>query len=225
MKIHVLSDLHTEFGLRSVLDALRPVTSDILVLAGDIAVRGEHGREHDRSLNAILDRVGPSGFMYIPGNHEYYSTGCASTASRQEYRNGGGFLMKGCTLWYPDSVHARDRDNQNRMADFRHMDYDWCISEHEKDMSFLTSGPTPDVIVTHHLPSRKSTPTRYAGNALDCYFVTPGIADLLQPRVWIHGHTHDSFDYKLGNTRVVCNPRGYPGELNPDWDPCKVIDV
>jgi hypothetical protein len=30
-----------------------------------------------------------------------------------------------------------------------------------------------------------------------------------QPRLWIHGHTHESFDYKIGKTRVVCNPRGY----------------
>ena len=30
-----------------------------------------------------------------------------------------------------------------------------------------------------------------------------------QPRLWIHGHTHESFDYQIGKTRVVCNPRGY----------------
>jgi hypothetical protein len=24
-----------------------------------------------------------------------------------------------------------------------------------------------------------------------------------------HGHVHDSFDYLLNGTRVVCNPRGY----------------
>lgn len=33
--------------------------------------------------------------------------------------------------------------------------------------------------------------------------------------LWLHGHTHESFDYTLGggkgrNTRVLCNPRGYP---------------
>ena len=28
-------------------------------------------------------------------------------------------------------------------------------------------------------------------------------------QLWIHGHTHDSFDYRLNGTRVVCNPRGY----------------
>ena len=27
--------------------------------------------------------------------------------------------------------------------------------------------------------------------------------------IWIHGHTHESFDYHIGKTRIVCNPRGY----------------
>lgn len=31
--------------------------------------------------------------------------------------------------------------------------------------------------------------------------------------VWTHGHTHFKFDYKIYDTRVVCNPRGYAG-----WD-------
>ena len=38
--------------------------------------------------------------------------------------------------------------------------------------------------------------------------------------LWIHGHTHTRFDYRVRGTRVVCNPRGYPGEptdFRPDW--------
>ena len=48
--------------------------------------------------------------------------------------------------------------------------------------------------------------------------------------VWIHGHTHTSFDYRIQGTRVVCNPRGYPlrrqgGFENPGFDPAGWIDV
>jgi calcineurin-like phosphoesterase family protein len=32
------------------------------------------------------------------------------------------------------------------------------------------------------------------------------------PKLWIHGHTHDRFDYMIGETRVICYPRGYSGE-------------
>ena len=46
-----------------------------------------------------------------------------------------------------------------------------------------------------------------------------------QPRLWIHGHIHDSHDYTIGNTRVIANPRGYIDELNPNFDPELVIEV
>jgi len=35
------------------------------------------------------------------------------------------------------------------------------------------------------------------------------ILDRPQIKVWTHGHTHDTFDYMVGTTRVLCNPRGY----------------
>ena len=38
--------------------------------------------------------------------------------------------------------------------------------------------------------------------------------------LWVHGHMHESFDYEVYGTRVVCNPRGYsPQALNPDFRP------
>ena len=48
--------------------------------------------------------------------------------------------------------------------------------------------------------------------------------------LWVHGHTHDSFDYKVnGHTRVVCNPRGYPQVLggweNEQFDVDKVVQI
>lgn len=44
------------------------------------------------------------------------------------------------------------------------------------------------------------------------------------PALWIHGHVHELLDYVIGGTRVLCNPRGYPGE-NPAFDPVMTIDV
>jgi hypothetical protein len=32
-----------------------------------------------------------------------------------------------------------------------------------------------------------------------------------QIKLWTHGHTHHKFDYMIGETRIVCNPRGYEG--------------
>ena len=37
-------------------------------------------------------------------------------------------------------------------------------------------------------------------------------------KLWVHGHTHSSFDYNIHGTRVVCNPRGYEDhDLNPEY--------
>ena len=69
------------------------------------------------------------------------------------------------------------------------------------------------VIVGHHSPSRLSTHPRYAddtimnggySSSLDDYII-----DHPQIKLWTHGHTHHPFDYCVGSTRVVCNPRGY----------------
>ena len=69
------------------------------------------------------------------------------------------------------------------------------------------------VIAGHHAPSRLSTHARYAddtvmnggySSSLDDYII-----DHPQIKLWTHGHTHHDFDYRIGSTRVVCNPRGY----------------
>jgi hypothetical protein len=69
------------------------------------------------------------------------------------------------------------------------------------------------VVAGHHAPSRLSTHARYADDAvmnggysssLDEYMI-----DHPQIKLWTHGHTHHDFDYMVGSTRVVCNPRGY----------------
>lgn len=56
--------------------------------------------------------------------------------------------------------------------------------------------------------------TRYAGNPLNPAFASrlEAVIKKYHPDLWIHGQTHEPCDYALFNTRVICNPRGYPGE-------------
>lgn len=71
------------------------------------------------------------------------------------------------------------------------------------------------VVVGHHAPSKQSTKPRYQDDYLmnGAYSsdLTDFIIDHPQIKIWTHGHTHDVFDYMVGSTRVVCNPRGYVG--------------
>lgn len=84
------------------------------------------------------------------------------------------------------------------------------------------------VVISHHAPSPSSIAPRFAGSPLNPAF-TSNLEDLIrryEPALWIHGHVHDSFDYKIGRTRVICNPRGYfPHELNPLFDPLLVVQT
>lgn len=84
------------------------------------------------------------------------------------------------------------------------LERDWLRRE-------LTKPPElPTVVVTHHGPSRGSIAEKFAGDWVTGAFVSdlpPAFFE--RPRLWVHGHTHTSFDYQVGQCRIVCNPRGY----------------
>lgn len=88
----------------------------------------------------------------------------------------------------------------------------------------------PIVVITHHAPSRKSIHPKFADSLLNACFVSDArhLIDGSRAHLWIHGHTHDSFDYFLNGTRVVCNPRGYAKEgvnENPSFDANFVVEI
>jgi Icc-related predicted phosphoesterase len=87
------------------------------------------------------------------------------------------------------------------------------------------------VVVSHHAPSPRSVAPRYGADLVSAAFASDleSLIEHYEPDLWIHGHTHDSFDYQLGRTRVVCNPRGYvssQGNLeNSRFDPELIIEI
>jgi predicted phosphodiesterase len=88
------------------------------------------------------------------------------------------------------------------------------------------------VVVGHHSPSYQSVHESYRNEHLmnGAYHsdLSEFILDHPQIKLWTHGHTHHPFDYMIGETRVVCNPRGYESDgYNEDtgWNPDIVIEV
>lgn len=73
----------------------------------------------------------------------------------------------------------------------------------------------PVVVVGHHAPSKKSTHPRYAKEVIVNGAYSSDLSEFIlnnpQIKLWTHGHTHEVFDYMIGETRIVCNPRGYDG--------------
>jgi DNA repair exonuclease SbcCD nuclease subunit len=88
------------------------------------------------------------------------------------------------------------------------------------------------VVVGHHTPSFQSAHPMYKNE----YLMNGGyhsdlsafIMDHPQIKLWTHGHTHHPFDYMIGETRVVCNPRGYQNDgysEDTGWNPDIVIEI
>lgn len=86
------------------------------------------------------------------------------------------------------------------------------------------------VVVGHHTPSHQSCHPRYKHdqimnggyhNSYEEY-----IMDHPQIVLWTHGHTHERYDYMIGETRIVCNPRGYVGheQISVDFE-LKVVEL
>lgn len=75
--------------------------------------------------------------------------------------------------------------------------------------------PLPVIVVTHHAPSKLSIKPQYENDTLMNGGYSSDLSELMldhpEIRVWTHGHTHDEFKYQIGETTVLCNPRGYYG--------------
>jgi Icc-related predicted phosphoesterase len=92
-----------------------------------------------------------------------------------------------------------------------------------------TCNPGRYIVVGHHAPSERSVHEYYKGDRLNGAFRTEldeFIKSRPQIELWVHGHMHNSSDYYIGSTRVVCNPRGYIGhEAQADRFELKYIEV
>lgn len=160
-----------------------------------------------------------------------------------------GLRFSGCTLWTDYELDGgRDRAvaaaarglNDHRMilsarsADgLQRFTPEAAQQRHAESRLFLTrtllrthTAAPRQVVVTHHAPHRRSVAPRFAGDPLNPAFVSDldGLLAAAQPALWVHGHTHASFDYRVRGTRVACNPKGY-GPENPGFDPALVIEV
>jgi len=131
-------------------------------------------------------------------------------------------------------VHYRDAagNSHTRVGKFTP---EKSVAEH-KAMLMVIDEVTKDipngrfVVVGHHSPSKLSTKPKYERDTMvnGAYSsdLSEFILDRPQIKVWTHGHTHNSFDYMVGETRIVCQPRGYDGyEDQADTFKLKYIEV
>lgn len=254
MKIHILSDLHLEFG--GFDDYEPPVGIDAVILAGDIHV-GTSGLEW---ACAVFDVP----VLYVAGNHEYYKgeldfkTGIDDLKKYVENKphihvlerdavviDGVRFL--GATLWTDLELHNNSaymtmqsrwimNDYQQITENGRLITPAHTVASHQRAIAFLQENLDEDfggktVIATHHLPTEQACYPEYGRppeNLLNPFFASR-LDDLIinsGASLWAFGHTHCSRDFKIGDTRLVCNPRGYHGyEENKKFKQDLVVEV
>lgn len=235
MKLQYMSDLHWEhqpdYGQRFVSEIMDPKDADVLVLAGDITGNMiRYRKQFEPVLESLAKKYEGKKILVVPGNHEYWGSTLPETRgmiadimakhSNIQYLYTGtvielqGKRFVGDTMWFPPKYN---KWGDQQWSDFRriHDLSEWVYQHNKAFREFVKTTTTKEtIIITHHLPASGSIATEYIGEATNRYFVSH-MEDLIcqkEPLLWIHGHTHHQFDYKLHNTRIVANPCGYPNE-------------
>ena len=253
MKLNILSDLHL-----SVCPLESPDNdADVIVVAGDVARPGAAVAWLLGLRKPVFYVPGNHEFYggSIAGTVAELKRRCAGTSIRVLDNDEvvfGGVRFLGTTLWtdfmlFGDGEQraAAVQEAVKFMRDFSRIrvreaderpfspaDSTELFDKHaawlERALAEPYAGPT--VVITHHAPSPRSIHPRFAGSLLNACFVSAAerLVDGDRVRLWIHGHTHDSFDYVLNGTRVVCNPRGYAKNEtneNPRFDPNFAVEI
>lgn len=240
MKILPISDIHLEFGgtADELVETL--ADADVCVIAGDFTMARflDTLRADLKPFSEKYDQV-----IYVAGNHEYYKGEVEEVSKMlavacQEYSN--VHLLRpdhplvykdqrfiGGTMWFPQGPNTwlgpKLLNDYRMIKNFTPWVYDQNTLFRAMLKEELTS---TDIVVTHHLPSMNSVAPQYQREVSNIFFVSNQAMDInyRQPKLWIHGHTHEACDYKLGDTRVICNPKGYPYEGKP-FNPKLIVEV
>jgi len=227
MKINYFSDIHLEFGVSDV-----PATdADIVIAAGDIGI-------YDQGIAWLKTIDKP--VIYVAGNHEYYTheyqdtlkmlkAECANTNIHFLENNSfifQGVRFLGCSLWTDlfvegpvtaevlaytlnDFRRIRFADgefNATQYSELHHHSRAWL----EKALARPYNGTT--IVVTHHAPTHRSWPG--SPNTIRKFAYCNDLKSLCSQyniSAWFHGHTHSIGDYRIANTRILSNTRGYMG--------------
>lgn len=235
MRIQLASDLHTEMHRDGGMTIFNEILTDadVLVLAGDIGC-AKFPEDLQAAIGIAAEHY--AHVIYVPGNHEYYGSSPEETRKLLKalpFENvhtpeneavtiaGQRFLCG--TGWFLPSLNESAQRHMNDFFQIRNFQ-PWVYEQNLAFRKALCSVEETDIVVTHHLPTDASISPRFVGSALNDFFVSDFDEFMGIPKLWLHGHTHDRKDYRVGNTRVVCNPLGYPTERT-SFDPGLIIEV
>lgn len=235
MKVLITSDIHLEFGARKIDFS----GCDLVILAGDIHI-GKKGIQWLMSeVNEIPVIYVLGNHEYYKNSYPKLLNGIRKIAQgsniyvlERDTLNMCGVCFHGTTLWTDFELFGDPRiagfECQQRMNDYKYIRRDPSYSRmrsidiyhiHKESLDWLSkslkeSKTSINVVVTHHAPSLKSINEKYRNEIVSAAYCSNLDNFILErkPDLWIHGHIHETLDYYIGQTRIICNPLGYPGE-------------
>lgn len=154
-------------------------------------------------------------------------------------------VVLGCTLWtdFDKNDPMVLFESNHRMNDFRIIRKGLEYSKYKAEDAFAThhsqrkylfedvaelkkKGYTV-IVVTHHHPSFQGVKEEYIGDLLNgayCSDLSKEISET-KPDYWVCGHIHKHQTYEIFDTKVFCNPVGYPHEYDVNFDPNFVFEI
>jgi calcineurin-like phosphoesterase family protein len=250
LRIRLLSDLHME-GYAYYYEY---AGEDIVVLAGDIHTMGKHGFILDQIPINVKILLVAGNHEYYGGIFEEVNAKLKeleNTYHNLTFLNNsftkidnvdffGGTMFTDFSL-YEDSWTAK-QFAKNGIADFHWIDTIgkngkrfWNPEDHaeqheiykEKLEAWKTkiAGNGKRVVISHFVPTPAHIHPKFEGSRLNPYFTVDMETHMNDVDLWLHGHTHDSFDTYIGNCRVVCNPKGYGKENVNGFINNLIIDI
>jgi hypothetical protein len=247
MKIQLLSDLHIEFWPKLHNLSLFQTDADVCVLAGDINVGRENTLKTLKEFASMYSHV-----IYIRGNHEEYGSSFNAFRDKDAFKDKlpanvhfldpgtlhlEGVTFIGAPLWTDfgndplaehmsayginDFVRVKDATTQRYTKE--------CSSQKAFIKQAYDAYAGKKVIITHFLPAMECISPRFlSGGPINKYFANNmgNYISTLSDTTWMFGHTHDSIDFHIGDTRMLCNPYGYHGrEINPNFNKKAVYEI
>jgi UDP-2,3-diacylglucosamine pyrophosphatase LpxH len=246
MKIFAISDLHLEFynsteELWQLISKSLP-DADVLILAGDIGYPHNYVSVGDCPKNAFNLHILLSHFkkkyarvILIAGNHEVYQTESYRRSKELDclrrlcedvnvyYLDKSSVVIDdveffGCTLWSAIEGGATSRISDFQKAFSSHLDYLEEFISHYTWLRQALKNKTKEknVVITHHLPSRRLIAPIYTDRCLNTAFATSILdeIDLHNVQLFVCGHSHTGTEMKYGDTFFFLNPLGYPSEIS-----------
>ncbi|MDH2092424.1 metallophosphoesterase [Rhizobium pusense] len=254
MKIWVFSDLHVEFGVpfkhlppedadvvvcagdiatKGILPSIEWLTQNIARTIPIVFVAGNHefyGASFQESIRNAEIAANYPDFHFLEND----------VVEIDDVTFVGGTLWSDFRLFDRNPevamAYAKAGMNDYRRIKFSKEPYRkfqpiHAYRKHQETKAFLATElrrlrGRNTVVVTHHAPSGQSISPEFKDDPLSgCY--ASNLEDLIvetQPAVWIHGHVHHKNNYRIGETTIVSNPRGYPGESS-GFEPELVVEI